>query len=321
MIFDGHSDILTDLTIQYANGEKNPFGERHKDDLKNGNVKGGIFVIWPEPPNDKRSYERTKEILTSLESEIHKGNIKLARTYSELIDSWNTEEFTVLLGAEGLSSIEDKPYFLDELYERGLRHCSLTWNETNKLATGVTGDSERGLTVLGEKTVRKIENMGILLDVSHLNEKSFWDIAKIVRRPLIASHSNLRSICDHPRNISDDQIRFIKETGGLIGINSYKEFVSEDPLHQTIDGFVRHIIEASNLVGIDHVSLGFDYFGYLEAETIESFSCESPSVTGLENTSKSQQVIVKLQDLGLRQDEIEKLCYKNYFRVIKDVIG
>ncbi len=321
MIFDGHSDILTDLTIRYAEGDDNPFKSKHKNDLDVGQVKGGILVLWPEPPNDTRPNERTGELLESLNKETGKGHIKLVRNYQELMLSWEKDEFTAFLGAEGISSVQDNLEYIDYLYEVGLRHCSLTWNESNQFATGVTGDPHRGLSVLGKSVVRKIEDKGILLDLSHLNEKSFWDVAKIANKPLIASHSNLRRLCDHDRNLTDDQVKFIKETGGLIGINSYKGFVSTEPVGQTVDGFVRHAVEASEMIGVDHVALGFDYFGYLEADVIDSFSESSPSVKGLENASKSQSIIMKLRDAGFNKDEIEKLCFKNYFRIIKEVIG
>lgn len=320
MIFDGHSDILTDLTIRYAKGDKDPFNNIHKESLKRGGVHGGICVIWPEPPHCDMPYHRSKEILSSLSKEIDKGNITLARNYDEFMKTWG-KKFTIFLGAEGLSSIENNLEFLDELHENGLRISSLTWNESNGLATGVSGDKGRGLTPLGANTVKRLEALNILLDVSHLNEKSFWDIAKIVTKPIIASHSNLRRLSDHPRNLTDDQVRFITQTGGLIGINAYKDFVSVSSRDQNVDGYVRHIVETANLVGIEHVAIGFDFFNYLEGDTIEDFASESPHLKGMEDVSKAMIVVEAMKGYGFTQENIDLVCHKNFFRVIKEAVG
>lgn len=320
MIFDGHSDILTDLTIRYEKGDTNPFVDRHLESLKKGGINGSIFVIWPEPPNDSRPFQRSKEILKSLDREVEKKNLRLVTSYSELDRYWG-KEFCVFLGAEGLSSIENNPEYLNELYMKGLRHCSLTWNESNGLATGVTGDPNRGLTELGEETVKCIEDMGIILDVSHLNEKSFWDLTKVASGPIIASHSNLRKLSDHPRNLTDDQVRAIGESGGLVGINAYRDFVSLDPTLQNIRGYVNHVVETCNLIGVEHVALGFDFFGYLESDTIDSFSSDIPNIQNLEDVSKVENVVEALFKTEFTRDEIDMICYKNYFNLIKKVIG
>jgi len=319
MIFDGHSDILTDLTIRYDMGDLNPFIDRHAQALKKGGVAGAIFVIWPEPPHNVDPYSRTLDILNTVEKEVNKGSFQLVTNFDQLQAKWG-KEFCVFLGAEGLSSIEKNPHYLDTLYNKGLRHASLTWNESNAFATGVTGDHDRGLTSMGESIVKRIEDLGILLDVSHLNEKSFWDLSKLVNKPLIASHSNLRKLSDHPRNLTDDQVRFIGESKGLIGINAYHEFVSRSKENQSIDGLVKHIVESCNLIGIDHVSLGFDFFGYLEGETVDSFSSDTPHIANFEDVSKAGNLLEILkQEFSL--GEIRKICYENYFRVIKSVIG
>lgn len=320
MIFDGHSDILTDLTIRYAKGDEDPFIKVHMDGLRQGGVGGAIFVIWPEPPHCETPYERSREILRTLDRELVKGHFRLVKSYDEFRTSWQ-KEFTVFLGAEGLSSIEHHPEFLDELYEKGLRIGSLTWNESNGLATGVSGDPARGLTQFGADTVRRLESMGILLDVSHLNERSFWDVAKITSKPIIASHSNLMRLSRTPRNLTDDQVKLIAQTGGLIGMNAYKDFVSKNPSDQNVEGLGEHIIETINLVGIDHVALGFDFFNYLENETTGSFAEENPNLDGMEDASKAFKLVDHMKHFGFTQSEIEKVCFKNYMRVIKAVIG
>src|SRR5699024_939095 len=119
------------------------------------------------------------------------------------------DKLAVLLGLEGLSGIGEDVDLIYSLYHLGFRLMSLTWNEQNHLATGAGGDINRGLTDLGKKAIKIINELGIILDVSHANDKSFWDIANTASKPFIASHSNSRAICNVPRNLTDEQIKFI----------------------------------------------------------------------------------------------------------------
>lgn len=108
----------------------------------------------------------------------------------------------------------------------------LTWDEENALATGVQGDADRGLTETGRRAVRRIQEKGMVMDVSHLNEKSFWGVMDVTAGPVIASHSNAKALCDVPGNLTDEQLRAIRDTGGVVGLNAYCRFVDANPDRQ-----------------------------------------------------------------------------------------
>ena len=203
---------------------------------------------------------------------------------------------------------------IDEYYEYGARHASLTWNEENKLASGVRGDPNKGLTDLGKKAVRKMQDKGMIVDVSHLNDKSFFDVIDITSAPIIASHSNSRVLCKSLRNLTDEQLKAIRDTKGVVGLNSYKGFIDENKDKQTIERALDHIKYIADKIGIDHIGLGFDYNEYFEDEITP------PSVKGLENASKSYDIIIKLKEAGFNNEEIEKIEYKNFNRIIKEIV-
>lgn len=316
MIFDAHSDIWTDVAVKTSKGENNIIKKYHYDNLIKGKIGGSIFVIWTEPKNYNRALERVREIQDAIKKELEYiyDVILIAKSYDDIIKAQKENKLYIFIGFEGLISIDDNISLLDEYYDFGARHASLTWNEENKLATGARGDSNRGLTPLGKKAVKKMQEKGMIVDVSHLNDKSFFDIMDITSAPIIASHSNARALCNSMRNLTDEQLRAIRDVNGVIGYNSYKDFTDENIDKQTLNRAVDHIKYIADKIGIDHIGLGFDYNEYFEDEEVP------PAVKGLENASKSYDIIVKLKEAGFNNEEIEKIEYKNFHRIIKEII-
>jgi len=172
----------------------------------------------------------------------------------------------------------------------------------------------------GKEAVKIIENLGMILDVSHLNDKSFWDVYKTSQKPFIASHSNVRTLCNNPRNLTDDQIKAIGEKGGLIGINAFSEFIHEDSSKRNLNYLIKHMEHIINLIGIDKVSVGFDFFEYLN-EDAKSFTNEKyVGLAGLEDISKSYNLILKLKNLGYSKEDIDKISYKNFIGYMDKVL-
>lgn len=323
MIFDGHGDIWTDITMKRLKGEKNIIKNHHLDRFKKGDMLGGIFVIWVDPPYDKEPEKRTLEIIQNMSSEIldNQDILKIVKTYDDFQRARQEEKLAVIIGMEGLSGIGDRVDLIDSLYLLGVRHMALSWNEENHLATGVLGDPERGLTELGFKAVRLMEKRGIIIDTAHANEKTFWDIMEASKGPIINSHSNSRVLCDHPRNLWDDQIKEIAKRGGLIGINAFNEFIDLDRKYQDINHLVKHINHMVGLVGIDHLAFGFDFFHYLKTDTIDSFVDDvNIGTRGLEDISKAGDLIKLLKKEGYSKEDIEKISYKNYERLFKEIL-
>lgn len=320
MIFDAHSDIWTDVTCRILKGETNIFKTRHYKNVTEGRISGSIFVIWTEPVYKDNPAKRVNEIIYAIKKELPycKDVLSIVTTYEEMKKAKNENKFYVFIGFEGLSSVKDNIDTIDEYYDFGARHASLTWNEENSLATGIKGNSERGATSLGEKVVQKMRKKGMILDVSHLNEKSFWDIIDIADFPIIASHSNAKKLCNNVRNLNDEQLKAIRDLNGVVGLNSYKSFIDEDKKKQNIERAIDHIKYMVDKIGIEHVGLGFDYNEYLE---IDNFNSDSPFIEGLENSSKSYGIILKLKEAGFNEEEINKIAYENFQRIIKEIIG
>lgn len=323
MIFDCHGDIWTDVTVQKSKGMENVIRNRHLDRLKKGNIIGGIFVLWIDPPHDKTPGKRLIEMIGATATEIM-GNQDILRIILEKEDfnkALEEEKLAVVIGAEGLSGIGDNIDLINALYMFGLRHASLTWNEENLLATGARGNPERGLTVLGEKAVNLMEELGMIIDVSHANDKTFWDIYDKTTKPFIASHSNCRALCDVKRNLSDEQLKAISDRGGLVGLNSFNEFVHLDKEKQDLKHLVNHLDHMVEIMGVDHVCFGFDFFDFLENDTTDDFvEGDTIGTLGFENAYETQNLIDEMMKRGYSKEDIEKISYKNFHRIIKELI-
>lgn len=240
MIFDGHCDIFTDVLRRRLCAETQVLAHSHLPKLRAGGIRGGCFVLWVDPPFTDDSAARMAQLLSAVAAEMAECNeAALVTSATEIESVAATERFPILLGVEGLSAIGENVDAIDRLHAFGARHAMLTWNEANALATGAKADPSRGLTELGRRALARLEDLHMLVDVSHLNDRSFWDVLSTVHGPIVASHSNARALAEHPRDLTDDQLRAIAETGGLVGLNANKNLVSPDPAQQTVDQFVR----------------------------------------------------------------------------------
>ncbi len=320
-VFDGHSDLLTDLTSRRINGEKDIFKTRHYSKLVKGCVNAVIAVVWIDPPYDSNPPVRMMDVIKNGYAELSPlDNVVFPiRNANELDLAVKNNKIGIILGMEGLDGLEDDPEGLYFLYELGLRHASLTWNGANDFATGVRAEREnKGLTAAGRKAVKIMEELGIIIDVSHADEKTFWDIVEVANGPIIASHSNAYSLCPVSRNLKDDQIKAIANSGGIIGVNAWPEFVDKE--NPGLDKLVDHIDYLVNLVGVDHVGFGFDFTDFLENDAVSSFKTGETVITpGINSADEIPNIIEVLQSRGNNDQELEKICFKNLndlFRLI-----
>lgn len=322
MIFDGHGDIWTDVTVKRQEGKIDVFKSMHLEKYKKGGVNSGIFVIWIDPPNDKEPKKRALEIIENMSVEITNNFdlFKIVRKYDDIESAIDSNKFAVIIGSEGLSYIGKNIDLLNVLYMFGVRHASLTWNEENELATGVSGDPNRGLTQIGKKAIKRLEQLGMIVDVSHANDKTFWDICDITTKPIIASHSNCRALCNAKRNLTDEQLRAIAQKGGVVGLNAFADFVADNKEERDIYHLADHLDHMVEIMGIDHVGLGFDFDDYLTGETLSFFAeGDSPSTIEFENITKVPKLIEIFKERGYCEEDIEKIKYKNFVRTIKKI--
>ena len=323
MVFDGHCDIFTDVTVRRLRGEKQVLKQHHLPRLRKGMIEGGCFVLWIDPPHDANPPKRLAELLHCVKEEMAEcEEAKLITSYRELEEARKAGKFYILAGMEGLSGIAGDLDKIDELYDFGIRHAMLTWNEQNELGTGAKADPACGLTALGRQAVRMLHDRHMLVDVSHTNEKTFWDMARINGGPLIASHSNVRALADVPRNLTDAQMKEIRNTNGLIGLNSFRLFVHSDRERQTIDGLIRHADHIADKIGVEHLALGLDFCEFFETQASTSMGEEENLFTvGLEDCTGVPLLLERMKAAGFTEQEMQKICYENWWNLIKRVIG
>lgn len=321
-ILDAHSDIWNDVVNRRMRGEKNVIVNHHLEKLRSGKIFSGIFVVWVDTPfdNPAKRFWQTVHAMTE-ELEENKKVLRVVQHYDDFMTAESNGQFPIVLGLEGFDGLEAKDSAIQKLYDLGFRHGSLTWNTANAFGTGVKGNPALGLTDLGVDAVKRMEALGMVVDVSHANESTFWDVVRLSERPIVASHSNCRALCDVPRNLTDGQIRAVAASGGAVGLVAYPDFISRTPSKQTLRKYCDHIDHVVNVAGIDHVGLGFDFVDYLEEEAISSFSGESSYTEGLENASVAYRVVEVLKDRGYDKNSIAKVCSGNFMRVMKQVIG
>jgi len=314
MLFDAHGDILTDMYEQSKKGNYDSFKQRHLDAYKKGGITHSIFVNWTNPKT--KNNNEFNEIFDSSFDEISRNLdiFKLCLNSTDLITSITENKIGVILGIEGLGQLESVDQ-IEYLYNQGLRHASLTWNDINKYATGLDDNNTKGISKEGAKLLKKMEKLGMIIDLAHLNQKSFDEVFDIVKGPVIISHGNTKKICSHKRNYTDEQLLKVKERNGVLGICGIAPFISSNVETQTVDEMVNHIDHAVSIMGIDHVGLGLDVCYYLYDNVPDN------KVEGFKHISDAGNIIIELKQRNYSDEDIEKIKYKNFFRVIKEVLG
>ena len=265
-VFDLHCDTALALSERAEHYTALRRNHRHVDLTRAGELGGyaQCFAMYTTPDFDKWFCKPVTEVfdnmLTNLEKELALNSDIIAKAGSaaEIKANHAAGKMSAILTLEGPAGIGFDAGRLEELYNRGFRISTLGWNEKNILTgSHVTGG---GLTDAGKEYVRECQRLGILVDVSHISDEAFWDIMKITEAPIVASHSNLRSVCNHSRNLTEDMYRAICETGGTAGINLCAPFIKESGAD--FDATCDHIFKMLELdPSGSHVSLGGDLDG------------------------------------------------------------
>ncbi|WP_137699374.1 dipeptidase [Marimonas lutisalis] len=340
-VFDGHNDIL--LKLDKSGGRAALPGfvtgmDSHVDMPKArlGGFAGGFFAMFVPSPFDfsaameemkKSAYDlplpdpvaqeaalpvvmRQASLLMQLEDA---GAVKICRTVGEIEATIGTGRLATVLHLEGAEAIDPEFHALDVLYAAGLRSLGPVWSRNTIFGEGVpftfpaSPDIGGGLTADGKRLVKRCNEIGVLVDLSHLNEAGFWDVAKASDKPLVATHSNAHALCAHARNLTDRQLDAIAESDGMVGLNFATAFLREDgamrpdvPLEQMI----RHLDHMVARMGEDRVGLGSDFDGAMVPEKIGS-------IAGLPH------LIAAMEKAGYGQELIEKIAWRNWMRVLE----
>ena len=275
MFFDMHADVWTDNFWEYQKGNKDVIRNKYKEKFLKGGLSGGIFVIYLNVNEVENAEEYFFADLRAMTEELYH-----ARDLIKVIKE--PSDFKIFENWENVKK-EDKKF-------------------------GVMLGIE-GLPGIGDKLdyIYLLNELGILLDVSHANDKTFWDIAKHSKKPFFASHSNARSLCPSMRNLTDDQILCIGERGGMVGMNSYHNFVSQNENEKNLEMLLNHLEYVAEKIGLDKVGFGLDFAEYYTPE-----GEEADGLLGLHDVTELGNVKNALKKRGYSENEIEMVTYKNF---------
>src|SRR5690606_18947256 len=279
--------------------------------LKEGSVDILFFSVWVD--DDYSNYfERANMMIDRFEYElsVNADDIGKAVTYNEATSLNEEGKIAGVIGVEGGHTIENDLNKLDSLYKRGMRYLTITWNNSTDWATSAQDPQSgtKGLTEFGREVIRRLDSLEVIIDDSHTGIKTIQDILEETGNPIIASHSGVRAIKDHYRNLYDWQIEDIAESGGVIGVVFYPPFIGSS--NSDIDDVIDHIDYIKNLVGIDYVAIGSDFDGI-----------GNNTINGLENVSEFPRLTEALFDRGYTKEEVEKILGGNFKRVFEEVCG
>ncbi|MFD0587506.1 dipeptidase [Paenibacillus sp. GCM10027627] len=264
-VIDFHCDalykMLNDGNLAFENGRPGVLDVTYER-LRGSDALLQVFAVFIS--SDRPDHGTIHPILESVDLLYEKvlacPDMRLILTVSDLEECIQDGKTGALLSLEGIDGLRGSLSALRNLYRLGVRAAGFTWNHANWAADGVMEPRGGGLTALGKIFVRECNELGIVVDVSHLSERAFWDMAALSSKPIIASHSNARSVCDHPRNLTDLQIRAIVEGKGRIGITYVPAFVHSSG-NAAISNLIAHIEHICELGGERHLMLGSDFDG------------------------------------------------------------
>lgn len=316
-IVDLHADLPADVIKFRGRGEHRVMDRRHYPKLRKGNVSALIAPIWLESEfKPKGAMMRGLQIVDAFLEDLDESkHFGLATRHADLLKRNSEGKVALILGCEGGEFVGDDLAVLRDYYRLGLRSFGFVWNQRNLMADGMYHEKDdRGLTDFGKETVRELNRLGVVVDLAHIAPKSFWGAMDVAKGPVIVSHGATaahRSL----RNSTDDQLRAVAESGGTFGVFA----VNNGETHDLKD-YMEHLEHAIKVAGIEHVSLGPDFYDYLTDE-IKKDGVAMPLLEGLEDHSKLGGVVAQLRKRGYSEGEIEMVAKGNFARVFKKVVG
>ncbi len=310
-VIDLHNDVLEKVVYGYDLGSLNSSNHSDVPRFIKGGIDAQMFALWPSPTSyPTTAFQHTMAMIDSFQSQMNKypDKLKQAKNSKEIDSLSGPNKVVGIIAVEGGHAIENTIDKLKEFYNRGVRYMTLTWNNSTSWATAAADGQAltKGLSNFGRQVIKSMDSLGIIIDISHVGKKTIEDVLEVTTNPIIASHSGVRALRNHYRNLYDEQIIAIANSGGVIGVVFYPSFLSTSSTVR-IDTVIKHIDYIKNLVGIDHVALGSDFDG------IEKV------VVGLEDVSKFPDLTMALLKKGYSYEDVKKILGGNFMRVFKQV--
>lgn len=309
---DTHNDFIWQVFYRGASfNTRNPSTQSDLPKFREGGLDVQVFAVWIPMNKVKSSYSFTVDQVDRLKNFAaeNPGEIEYANNYDDVIRITGSNKICGLIGVEGGTVVGNDLDNINRLFGMGVRYIGITWNNSNNIASSARDETERGkaggLTEFGKEVIKRMDEVGMLIDVSHLGEQSFWDITETSKNPIIASHSNSYTVFAHYRNLTDEQIKAIAKSGGVVQVNFHSGFLGG----ATIDKLLEHIDHIKNLVGVDYIGIGSDFDGGITP------------VSELYDVTQYPVLTLALIQRGYTDEDIKKILGLNFLRVFKQVCG
>ncbi|MGJ1433212.1 dipeptidase [Sphingobacterium spiritivorum] len=352
IVVDGHNDVIYESIFKGKDiGKRLNTGHTDLPRLKEGGVDVQVFAVWSDDKKWKKgAFNHANDQIDALEKMISKNSrqIELAKSSKDIDAILNKGKIAAVIGVEGGNMIESKIANLEKLYDRGVRYLTLTWNYNLPWVTAAaievktSSDKGKGLTAHGKDIIRRMNELGMMVDLSHGGEKTFYDVIATSTKPILVSHSNAYALMPHYRNLKDEQLEALKKNGGVIGVNFYSGFLDPtytervkklyrkhfgdkgnyklSPTRQyeklpkklqheanaPMSKLLEHINYLVKKVGVDHVAIGSDYDGI-----------ESPP-RELEDVSTFPLLTKALLEQGYSKEDVGKIMGGNFLRILRE---
>jgi membrane dipeptidase len=335
ILIDTHNDIPS-FTVDGTDIKSAPKNHTDIPRLRQGGVGAVFFSVFVDAKyvDGNHAANRALQMIDTVQHDIIDRDPDVfmqARTANDIVEAHREGKIAALMGLEGGHAIEDSPRLLRDYYRLGVRYMTLTHFNTNHWADS-SGDIDKpgvehhnGLTPQGKEIVLEMNRLGMMVDISHVADKTFYDALETSKAPIIASHSSCRAITNVPRNMTDEMIRALAQKGGVIQINIYCPFISQKaadaaqaakknpgpekppPVRATLDDVVAHIDHVRQIAGVDAIGIGTDFDG-IECAPI-----------GLDDVSKFPNLTRALLEKGYSRTDIEKIYGGNTLRLMREV--
>ena len=259
----------------------------------------------------EEAYHHALEMISYGKAELARcsDSIEMAHNYNELIANRDNGKMSAILTVEEGGIVNGKMEYLEELYRQGIRLITLTWNYENCIGYPNSREPklmELGLKPFGIEVVKRMNDLGMIIDVSHLSDGGFWDIIKHSTKPVVASHSNARALCNHPRNLTDEMIKALAEKGGVAGVNFYPYFLRESG-KATVEDIAEHLWHMYQIGGEDVIAFGTDFDGFNEGEL------------DIAHMGEMNLVYDAIRKRGFTERQMEKIWNGNILRVLREM--